>query len=493
MMDQATPTQDVDDREPPRSHRRAASVWLAGAFLIPSLAIGGFLIGVHFGRTSIPIWLQSGIVQGPATEPSPAADALVLYYRDPDGKPVYSLQPKNTEDGRRFRPVYASEDVTFGGTTSQPQALGTSTGGKRILYYRNPMGLPDVSPVPKKDSMGMDYIPVYEEEVADSSTIVISPGKLQRTGYRSEVVERRVVSRPIRVPGTIQLDERRISVVATRSESFIDKVENVTTGDRVRKDQPLLRLYSPEINAASAQLISNPGFEGSRRRLQNLNVPDEVIAEMEHTRKVPLSIQWTSPRDGVVLERNAVDGMRAAAGDVLFRIADLSVMWVLADVPEHAIGQVHPGQTVAVQVRSLPGRTFMGRIALIYPQVNKETRTTRVRIELPNPDSVLLPDMYADVEIATGSGKPIIAVSDNAVIDTGTRQIVIIDKGEGRFEPREVKLGVRGNGFVEIREGLADGEKVVTSANFLIDAESNLKAALQGMATGPTPRQEKPQ
>ena len=303
--------------------------------------------------------------------------------------------------------------------------------------------------------MGMDYIPVYEGEVEDSSTVTISPGKLQRSGYRSEVAERRVISRPIRVPGTIQLDERRISVVATRSEAFIDKVENVTTGDRVRKDQPLLRLYSPEINAAAAQLIANPGFEGSRRRLQNLNVHDEVIAEMERTRKVPLSIQWTSPRDGVVLERNAVDGMRAAAGDVLFRIADLSVMWVLADVPEHAIGQVHPGQTVAVQVRSLPGRTFTGRIALIYPQVNKETRTTRVRIELPNPDSVLLPDMYADVEIATGSGKPTIAVSDSAVIDTGTRQIVIIDKGEGRFEPREVKLGVRGNGFVEIREGIS--------------------------------------
>jgi Cu(I)/Ag(I) efflux system membrane fusion protein len=212
---------------------------------------------------------------------------------------------------------------------------------------------------------------------------------------------------------------------------------------------------------------------------------------MERTRKVPLSIQWTAPRDGVILERNAVDGMRAAAGDVLFRIADISVMWVLADVPEHAIGQVHVGQTVAVQVRSLPGRTFTGRIALVYPQVNKETRTTRVRIELPNPESVLLPDMYADVEITTGSGKPTIAVSDSAVIDTGARQIVLIDKGEGRFEPRDVKLGARGNGFAEIREGVAEGERVVTSANFLIDAESNLKAALQGMAAGSAPSEEK--
>jgi Cu(I)/Ag(I) efflux system membrane fusion protein len=450
-------------------------------------AATGFRLGQ--GGPNLTSWLSpvlANLFSGPTGKPAPSG--AVIYYRDPKGKPFYSAEPKDTADGHPYTPVLASEDVSF---EQRPPEQAAVKADQRILYYRNPMGLADTSPVPKKDSMGMDYIPVYEGEAGDSSTVVISPGKLQRTGYRSEVVEQRVVSRPIRVPGTIQLDERRISVVATRSEAFIDKVENVTTGDRVRKGQPLLALYSPDINAAAAQLISNPGFEGSRRRLQNLNVPDEAITEMERTRKVPLSIQWTAPRDGVVLERNAVDGMRAAAGDVLFRIADISVMWVLADVPEHAIGQVRVGQTVAVQVRSLPGRTFTGRIALVYPQVNKETRTTRVRIELPNPDSALLPDMYADVEIATGSTEPTIAVSDSAIIDTGTRQTVLIDKGEGRFEPREVKLGARGNGFAEIREGLAEGEKVVTSANFLIDAESNLKAALQGMATGSAPGEEK--
>lgn len=488
MMDQRTPTWDLDDHELQRAGGSMRVAWLAGLVFVAILAVGGFLLGVHLGRTPSPIAKPS------VTIPGSAADAPVLYYRDPDGKPVYSLQPTTTEDGRSFRPVRVSEDVSFDHDDTKPSptvAASVNTGGEKILYYRNPMGLADISPVPKKDSMGMDYLPVYEGD-EDTSTITISPGKLQRTGYRSEVVERRVVSRPIRVPGTVQLDERRISVVATRSEAFIDKVENVTTGDRVRKGQPLLRLYSPEINAASAQLIANPGFEGSRRRLRNLNVPEEVIAEMERTRTVPLSIQWTAPRDGLVLERNVVDGMRAAAGDVLFRIADISVLWVLADVPEHAIGQVHPDQAVTIQVRSLPGRTFTGRIGLIYPQVNKETRTTRVRIELSNADGALLPDMYADVEIATGSAKPAIAVPDNSVIDTGARQFVIIDKGAGRFEPREVKLGVRGNGFVEIREGILEGDRVVTSANFLIDAESNLKAALQGMAAASTPREETP-
>jgi Cu(I)/Ag(I) efflux system membrane fusion protein len=474
-----------------------SGIWLVGLLFIPILAAGGFLIGVHLGR--IPLSISSGL-QGlvapqNATQRSSAADAPVLYYRDPDGKPVYALQPKKTEDDRSFRPVRAGEDVSFDAkpTATQVAAASTGTSAKKILYYRNPMGLPDISSVPKKDSMGMDYIPVYEGDAEDSSTITISPGKLQRTGIRSELVERRVISRPVRVPGTVQVDERRVSVVATRSEAFIDKVENVTTGDHVRRGQPLLTLYSPDINAAAAQLIANPGFDGSRRRLQNLNVSDQVIAEMERTRKVPLSIQWMAPRDGVVLERNATNGMKAAAGDVLFRIADLAVMWVLADVPEHALGQVHSGDPVTIHVRSLPGRTFTGRVALIYPQVNKETRTTRVRIELPNPDGTLLPDMYAEVEIATGSTNPTIAVPENAVIYTGTRQLVILDKGEGRFEPREVKIGVRGGGFVEVRKGVSTGDKVVTSANFLIDAESNLKAALQGMTSASPSKQEKQQ
>lgn len=205
-----------------------------------------------------------------------------------------------------------------------------------------------------------------------------------------------------------------------------------------------------------------------------------------------MAITWSSPRDGVILQRTAIEGMKAAAGETLFRIGDISVMWVLADVPEYDLGSVKVGQPVTVRVRSLPGRAFPGKVGLIYPQVNKDTRTTRVRIELPNPEGALLPDMYADVEIATGSGRPEVAVPADAVIDTGTRQVVLVDKGEGRFEPREVRVGARGEGYVEIREGVSAGEPVVTSANFLIDAESNLKAALQALAAPKDPEREKP-
>jgi membrane fusion protein, copper/silver efflux system len=366
------------------------------------------------------------------------------------------------------------------------------SGARKILYYRNPMGLPDTSPVPKKDSMGMDYIPVYEGDADDGTTIKVSPGKLQRSGVRSESVKRHVISRPVRAPGSVQLDERRVSVVSLRSEGFL-AVENVTTGDRVRAGQPLMRVYSPEISAAAAQYLSvvaGPAgstqilSDGARRRLENLNVPPEVMAEIERTRKVPRTITWPAPRDGVVLERTAIDGMRAATGDVLFRIADLSTVWVLVDVPEHELGSIRPGQSVVIRAHALPGRSFAGKVGLIYSQVNKDTRTTRVRVEIPNSDAALLPDMYADVEIATGSGTPVVAVVEGALIETGTRQILIIDHGEGRFEPREVKVGARGQGFVEIREGVSEGDRVVVAANFLIDAESNLKAALRGMTAG---------
>jgi membrane fusion protein, copper/silver efflux system len=183
-----------------------------------------------------------------------------------------------------------------------------------------------------------------------------------------------------------------------------------------------------------------------------------------------------------VQERNAVEGMKAPAGEVLFRIADHSSIWVLADVTERDLALIAEGQSAVVRVRSYPDRTFTGRITRIYPHLNKETRTARIRIELPNPDGILRPDMYADVEVATGAGKPVVAVQDSALIDTGTRQVVLLDKGEGRFEPREVKVGARGNDYVEIRDGVNEGDRVVVSANFLIDAESNLKAALQSMA-----------
>jgi Cu(I)/Ag(I) efflux system membrane fusion protein len=180
--------------------------------------------------------------------------------------------------------------------------------------------------------------------------------------------------------------------------------------------------------------------------------------------------------------------MRAAPGAVLFRIADHQVVWAIADIAERDLGLIAIGQKVSVRPRAYPNRVFTGAVALIYPHMNAQTRTARIRVELPNPDELLRPDMYADIEIATGTETPVLTVPESAVIDSGQRQVVLLDKGEGRFEPRAVKLGRRGDGRIEITEGLADDDKVVVSANFLIDAESNLKAALQGFDSAEKPQ-----
>jgi Cu(I)/Ag(I) efflux system membrane fusion protein len=420
-----------------------------------------------------------------------------LYYQDPDGKPFYSPTPKKTEDGRDFVAVPAGADISSDEPNSPPEMIATETRAERkIKYYRNPMGLPDTSPAPKKDSMGMDYIPVYEGDDTDDGSVKLSPGKIQRTGVKSEPAELRRIRTLVRAPGTIQLDERRVSVVAMRTESFVQKVADVTTGTRVTKGQPLMEIYSSAISSAAAEYLATitskatasiePYGRGSRQRLVNLDVPEPVIAEMEKSHSAPVTIQWSSPRDGIVLQRNAIEGMRAQPGDVLFRIADIALVWATVDVAERDLGNVAVGQTVKLRARSYPGREFEGRISVIYPQVNKESRTARVRIELANADSALLPDMYVDADIDTGNPASVVAVTESAVLDTGSRQAVLVDKGQGRFEPREVKLGRRGGGYVEIRDGLAEGEAVVISANFLIDAESNLKAALRGFAESTT-------
>ena len=369
--------------------------------------------------------------------------------------------------------------------------------GKRIKYYRNPMGLPDKSDTPKKDNMGMAYLPVYENEddQEDDSSVKVSAGKLQKTGVQTELAERRALNTAVRAPGTVEEDERRRSVVSLRFEGFIDSVENVTTGTHVHKGEPLMRIYGPNLSSAAAEYlsalnarpdagISSEALKGARRRLENLDAPERFITDIERTREVPVYASWPAPQDGEIVERMAVNGMRAAPGDVLFRIVDHQVVWVMADVAERDLGLVEVGQKVIVRPRAHPEHPFTGKVTVIYPHLKMATRTARIRIELPNPDDVLLPDMYADVEIAAGTEAPVVTVSNSAVIDSGDRQIVLLDKGDGRFEPRSVRVGRRGGDRVEIMEGLAEGDKVVVSANFLIDAESNLKAALNGLDTG---------
>jgi membrane fusion protein, copper/silver efflux system len=459
--------------------KRAA--WAAAALAAVVAAGAGGVLLVR------PDLLQRHSIK--AEPPAVSGGTRALYYRDPDGKPAYSLAPAKTPDGRAYIAVQPGEEKLSFETGEEPAA---PAGGK-IKFYRNPMGLADYSPVPKKDSMGMDYIPVYEDEATDDGSVKLTPGKIQRTGVKSEPARKQIIRSVIRAPGTIQLDERRVSVVSMRSESWIQKVADVTTGSRVRKGDLLMEVYSPAVSAAAAEYVAirntpedRKGIlsAGVRQRLQNLDIPEAAMASIEKERTAPIAIAWTAPRDGVVLERNAVEGMRVQPGDTVFRLADTSVVWTLIDVAERDMSRIKAGRMASVKARGYPGRIFQGQVTVVYPQVNKESRTVRVRIELPNADLALLPDMYVDAEIDAGSAEPVMAVPDSAVLDSGQRQVVFIDRGEGRLEPRDVKLGFRGDGLAEIRDGVAEGDLVVTSANFLIDAESNLNAAMKGFAAG---------
>jgi Cu(I)/Ag(I) efflux system membrane fusion protein len=451
------------------------NIWLALVVAIAAMGASGAWL--YWPR-------QAGQPMTQATFTGPVA-----YYQDPDGKPYYSATPRKTDDGRDYRPVLARDEVSF-----EPQAAVADT-SRRVKYYRNPMGLPDTSAVPKKDSMGMDYIPVYEGEDDDSS-FKLSPGRIQRSGVKSEEVSRRTISPTLRVPGVVQLDERRVAIISMRMETWIQKVEDVTTGSRVRKGQPLMQVYSPAISSAAAEYVSilnSPELNkasninrGAKQRLLNLSVPPEVIGEIEKTREVPLNVQWRAPRDGIVLERNAIEGMRAEPGEVLFRLADTSVVWVLLAVPERELGRIGRGQRVTVRSKAIPDREFEGKVDVVYPQLAKETRTVRVRVEIENSDLALLPDMYVEALVHGGRDGPVVSVPESAVIDTGSEQLVFIDRGEGVMQRRNVKVGARGDGFVEILQGLEEGESVVTAANFLLDAESNLRAAVKSYSNAET-------
>jgi Cu(I)/Ag(I) efflux system membrane fusion protein len=424
--------------------------------------------------------------------PASAAERTILYYRDPAGAPFWSATPKNDAQGRTFVPVYDDAEPTFDPPPAQPK---TVQGERKILFYRNPMGLPDTSPAPKKDSMGMDYIAVYEgDEPSDGKTIKVSLDRVQRSGVRTEPVQARVLVRPLRAVGTVAIDERRATIVTMRSDGYVEDLFVNTTGQHVRAGEPLFRVYSSDIQQAISDLLvtknwsqrgpaeagSGKSIEGAMQRLRNLGLSESRIREIRDSGANPRTIDWPAPADGTVIVKRIINGQRVVAGDELYRIVDLSNVWVIADVAEGDLADIKMGAPASVTFRAYRSQPVEGVVTFIYPEVRTETRTVRVRIEVANPDERLKPDMYADVVFHAGAdGSPVTAVPTGAIIDNGTRQIVLVAKGEGRFEPRPVKLGHRGDGYVEIVEGLLEGEDIVTTATFLIDAESNLQTALK--------------
>lgn len=373
----------------------------------------------------------------------------------------------------------------------------TAPAERKILYYRNPMGLPDTSPVPKQDSMGMDYTPVYADEEVSNSQVKISTDKVQKLGVKTEQVLSRKMVNTVRAVGQFQFNEQRLSTVTTKFDGYIEKLYVNATGQPVKRGQPLMEVYSPELVSAQEeyliawngrQSLSNGTSESlagvgqladsALKRLRNWDISEAQLQRLKKDGKSTRTLTMYSPANGVVLEKAAVQGMRFMPGEPLFKIADMSTIWLMADVFEQDIALVHIGQTVNIAVNAYPGKELKGKIDYIYPTVSPETRTAKVRVVLANPDGILKPDMYASIQLISGHGASVLVVPDSAVIDSGTRQVVLVQLTEGLYEPREIKLGMRSDGYVEVAEGLSEGENVVVRANFLIDAESNLKAAL---------------
>jgi Cu(I)/Ag(I) efflux system membrane fusion protein len=359
------------------------------------------------------------------------------------------------------------------------EAADPACPGGKVKYYRNPMGTPDTSPVPKKDSMNMDYIPVCEDAAGEApGAVKLSLDRVQRLGVRTEEVQQRTLSRAVRAFASLQFDERRQFVVAPKFSGWIEKLAVNATGDTVKVGQDLFDVYSPELNILQQQWRVAGRNADATDKLRYLAFPEAALEKLRRGDPPSRTVVFPSPVAGTVIDKIAVEGMHFQPGDALFRIVDTTNMWVMAEVYEQDLAFVKVGDIARVTVNAWPGEPFDGKVTFIYPNVGKDSRTARLRIEVPNPDGRLRAEMAATVEIVSPLEGSRLVVPESAVIDSGRRQIALVDRGEGHYEPRPVRLGARVPGYVEVLDGLRAGERVVTQATFLIDAESNIRAAL---------------
>jgi len=327
-------------------------------------------------------------------------------------------------------------------------------------------------------------------------TVEITTEKQQMIGVKTVPAAVRPLRKVLKTVGRIEYDERRLRTVNTKVEGWIEKLYIDYTGRYVRQGEPMAELYSPELlatqeeylnilkwrkergtDAGTGSMLSRDAealVEAAKKRLQRFDISEAQIRELEQTGKARRTLTIYSPANGYVVQKMVIQGMRVMPGEKLFDVADLSTVWVIADVYEYELSSIRVGEPASISLSYLPGKEFKSKIDYVYPLLSGETRTARVRFAIPNPEGRLKPQMYASVEIKISLGSKL-AIPDDAVIDTGTRQIVYVDQGEGYFEPREVMLGLRAEGYREVLMGLKAGEMVAASATFLIDSESQLK------------------
>jgi Cu(I)/Ag(I) efflux system membrane fusion protein/cobalt-zinc-cadmium efflux system membrane fusion protein len=377
--------------------------------------------------------------------------------------------------------------------------------GKKIKYWAAPMDPTYIRNEPGKSPMGMDLVPVYEEEGGEkepASTIRIDPVTIQNMGVRMGRVKRKTLVKHIRAFGNITYDEKRIYAINTKFNGWIEKLYVNFIGEMVKKGQPLFDIYSPELVTAqeeyllslqyNASLKESPYpsiregaqrlLKASRTRLRYWDLSEKQIKKIENTGNVQKTITIYSPAKGVVIDKIAFQGHHVKAGEHLYKIADLSRVWVDVEIYEYELPWIKKGMPAKMELSYIPGKTFTGKVLYVYPFLTAKTRTARLRLEFPNPDYQLKPDMYANVNLESAVAGDSLVIPQEAVIDSGVRKVVFVALGKGKFQPREVKLGLEGNdNEFQILEGLKENEQIVISAQFMLDSESRLREAIQKM------------
>lgn len=374
---------------------------------------------------------------------------------------------------------------------------------RKVLYYKNPMGTGHVSDKPLKDEMGMDYIPVYDEQAGaveqGASVVRISPAVVQNIGVRTAPVTKGAVAGEIEANGVLALNETATATITTKFDGFIEKLHVTAVGQTVKMDDPLFDVYSPDLDARLQEYLAALRYQDSvpahapqavhrnatdlvvmaHMRLESIGIRKAQLKKMASESGVPRVVTFYSSHSGTVLKKNVQEGGSIVAGAELFQLADLSKLWVLADVYAQDYAALRVGNRARVRVQGLPDKTFTGRVDFIYPAVDAQTRTAKIRIVLDNARGLLRPDMYAVVTIEGGAARPQLLVPKSAVLRTGKQDLVIVAEGENRFRPQPVRLGGGTREHYAVLDGVNEGDIVVTSAQFLFDSESRIQEAVQ--------------
>ncbi|HEY5718674.1 MAG TPA: efflux RND transporter periplasmic adaptor subunit [Motiliproteus sp.] len=453
------------------------------------LAMGiGTGVGIGISR-----WLPSDLMTSApavASTGGPVSADQPLFYRNPMNPAITSPVPAKDEMGMDYIPVYPEK----------PPAE------RKPLFYRNPMNPAITSPVPAQDEMGMDYIPVYPDDGGDggaapAGTVKIDPVVVQNIGVRTVAVAQQDLAKSVRASGRITVDESRMARLHPRTEGWVEKQLAARVGDSVRRGDELLQLYSPQLvttqqeyllalenlnalqssNYADIRNGAKELVDSAYQRLRLLDMPEHEIAELRQRGEPSRLVSIESPFDGVVLNIGAREGQYIVPRTELYMLADLTRVWLLADVYEYELPWVRVGDKATARITGLGDRQFVGTVSYIYPYAEAKTRTVKVRIEFDNAEGYLKPDMFASVTIGADIQQQALVIPAEAVVRSGSREQVFVVRGEGKYEPREVELGYSSEGLVEVRAGLKLGERVVNSALFLIDSESKLREATAKM------------